>query len=81
MRFVMVSPTGAGLVVCVRNAAAAAEDEREALDSRLLTKAFVAAREADELGGGFWEACIRWCVSSIEKGDGTREVCSGRIAN
>jgi hypothetical protein len=47
----MVSPTGVGDVVCVRRAAAAAADEREALESRLLTKAFVAAREADALGG------------------------------
>jgi len=47
----MVSPTGVGLVACVRRAAAAAADEREALESRLRMKAFVAAREAEALGG------------------------------
>lgn len=54
MRFVTVSPTGVGVVTWVRRAAAAAADERLPLDSRSLTKAFVAARDADALGGARW---------------------------
>jgi hypothetical protein len=56
MRFVTVSPTGVGVVTWVRRAAAAAAEERSPFDSAFLIKAFVAAREADELGGG----AARW---------------------
>ena len=58
MRFVMVSPTGVGGVKCVRRAAAAAAFERSPLDSRPFTKALVAARDADALGGGARWTCI-----------------------
>lgn len=57
MRFVMVSPTWVGGVACVRRAAAAAAEDREALDSRSRMKAFVAASEADWLAGVL-EACM-----------------------
>lgn len=50
MRLVTVSPTGVGVVTCVRKAAAAAALERPPLDSWFLWKALVAAREADALG-------------------------------
>lgn len=56
MRFVTVSPTGVGVVTWVRRAAAAAAEERSPFDSAFLMKAFVAAREAEELGGG----AARW---------------------
>jgi hypothetical protein len=56
MRLVTVSPTGVGVVTCVRRAAAAAAEERSPLDSAFLMKAVVAAREADELGG----SAARW---------------------
>lgn len=39
MRLVCISPMGTGEVVCDRKAAAAAADDREALDARLLRKA------------------------------------------
>lgn len=57
IRFVTVSPTGVGVGVWVRRAAAAAAEERAPLDSRSRRKAFVAAREADALGV-LLEACI-----------------------
>lgn len=63
MRFVTVSPTGVGVVVCVRSAAAAAAEERAPLDSRSRRKAFVAAREADALAG-LLGACIWACYVS-----------------
>jgi hypothetical protein len=50
MRLVTVSPTKVGDVACERRAAAAAALDRLALLSRLRTKAFEAAREADGLG-------------------------------
>ena len=66
MRFVMVSPTGVGLVVWVRRAAAAAAEEREALDSRSRTKVLVAARDADALGG-LLGACMQRAGQYLEK--------------
>ena len=60
IRFVTVSPTGVGVVLWVRRAAAAAAEDNAPLDSRSRTKALVAAREADALGGLF-EACICAC--------------------
>lgn len=57
MRLVTVSPTGVGVVTWVRRAAAAAALDRLGLDSRSLTKALVAAREADALAGARW-GCI-----------------------
>lgn len=51
IRFVTVSPTGVGVVEWVRRAAAAAAEDKAPLDSRSRMKAFVAAREADALGG------------------------------
>jgi hypothetical protein len=62
MRFVTVSPTGVGVVTWVRSAAAAAALDRFGLDSRSLTNAFVAASEADALGGARW-GCITGAVS------------------
>lgn len=50
MRLVTVSPTGMGEVVWERRAAAAAALDRLVLLSRLRTKAFEAAREAEGLG-------------------------------
>jgi hypothetical protein len=63
MRFVTVSPTGVGVVTWVRRAAAAAALDRLGLDSRSLTNAFVAASEADALGGARW-GCITGTVST-----------------
>jgi hypothetical protein len=57
MRFVTVSPTGVGVVTWVRSAAAAAALGRFGLDSRSLTNAFEAARDADALGSARW-GCI-----------------------
>jgi hypothetical protein len=62
MRLVTVSPTKVGDVACERRAAAAAALDRLALLSRLRTKAFEAAREADGLGavcGGGLDAALR----------------------
>jgi hypothetical protein len=58
MRFVTVSPTGGGVVTCVRSAAAAAAFERVGLVSRSLTKAFVAAKDADGLVTTTFWGCI-----------------------
>jgi hypothetical protein len=51
--------------VWVRKAAAAAADERTPLVSWSRTKALVAARAADELGGGALEACIEVRLASL----------------
>lgn len=51
MRFVTSSLTGTGLVVCERRAAAAAALERFASEAWFRTKAFVAASDAEALGG------------------------------
>ena len=51
MRFVCSSPTGTGLVVYERSAAAAAALERLALEVRLARKAWTAAVDAAALGG------------------------------
>lgn len=60
MRFVTSSPTGVGLVVCERRAAAAAALESVASEAWLRTKALVAARDADALAGG----ADRWgCIA------------------
>ena len=62
MRFVTVSPTGVGVVVWVRRAAAAAAEDRAPLDSRSRMKALVAASEAEAEGGRF-EVCMEvWSV-------------------
>jgi len=63
IRFVTVSPTGVGDEVCVRSAAAAAAEDRLALDSRSRRKAFVAARDAFALGGAL-EACT-WRLAIV----------------
>ena len=52
MRLVWMDPIGSGEEVWERRAAAAAADDREAVDGDLLRKAALAAIEADELGGG-----------------------------
>ena len=52
MRLVWMDPIGSGEEVCERRAAAAAADDREAVDGDLLRKAALAAIAADELGGG-----------------------------
>jgi hypothetical protein len=65
MRFVMVWPTGVGDRGWVRRAAAAADDERDALLSWFRMNAFVAASEADELTGGWgawWEDGMLACA-------------------
>ena len=64
MRFVTSSPTGVGLDVWERRAAAAAALERFASEAWFLTKALVAASDADALGGGadLW-GCIAAAVS------------------
>jgi hypothetical protein len=62
MRFVTVWPGEVGLRGWVRRAAAAAEDERDALLSTFLIKALVAASDADELGGGWVDDCKKWSV-------------------
>lgn len=60
MRFVTVSPTGVGLEVWERRAAAAAALERVASEAWLRTKAVEAASDADALGGG----ADRWgCIA------------------
>ena len=53
MRFVWIWPTGIGEVVWDRRAAAAADDERLALDARLARKACTAAVDAAAFGGVF----------------------------
>lgn len=63
MRLVTVSPTGVGVETWVRRAAAAAALDRLGLDSRSLTNAFVAAREADALAGARW-GCIEHGMSA-----------------
>ena len=50
MRFVCICPTGVGLVVWERSAAAAAEAERFALEARLARKAWLAANVAAAFG-------------------------------
>jgi hypothetical protein len=62
MRFVTVWPGEVGLRGWVRRAAAAAEDERDALLSTFLMKALVAASDADELGGGWVDDYKKWSV-------------------
>jgi hypothetical protein len=54
IRLVWISPTGVGAAGCVLRAAAAAADEREALDWRSLRKACVAAKAAEGVGLIFW---------------------------
>ena len=61
MRFVTVSPTAVGGIGCVRKAAAAAEEESDALDFWSFRKALDAAREAEALGGGFGACVERKC--------------------
>lgn len=58
MRFVTTSPTGVGLVVCERRAAAAAALERFASEAWFLTKALEAASDAEALGGADLWGCI-----------------------
>lgn len=62
MRFVMVSPTGGSGVWFERSAAAAAALERFGLDSRSLTKACAAARDADGLA---LESTREGCIAII----------------
>lgn len=64
MRLVIVSPTGGGVMTCVRNAAAAAALERFGFDSRSLTKAWAAARDADGLALAF-ESTREGCIAII----------------
>lgn len=52
MRLVWMDPIGSGEEVWERRAAAAAADDREAVDGDLLRKAALAAIAAEELGGG-----------------------------
>jgi hypothetical protein len=60
MRFVTSSPTGVGLEVWERKAAAAAALERFASEAWFLTKAVEAASDAEALGGG----ADRWgCIA------------------
>lgn len=68
MRFVTVSPTETGVATCVRRAAAAAALERLGLDSRSLTKALVAASDADALGGARWAWMAALVSSSWAEG-------------
>ena len=51
MRFVWISPTGVGEVVCDRSAAAAAAEERLPLETRFARKACAAAVAAADVGG------------------------------
>lgn len=53
IRFVCISPTGVGLVVCERSAAAAAAFDRLALEVRLARNACTAAVDAAALGAAF----------------------------
>jgi hypothetical protein len=77
MRLVTVSPTKVGDVACERRAAAAAALDRLALLSRLRTKAFEAAREADGLGavcGG-----CRVARSAVVQKQGGRRTIKGSV--
>lgn len=62
----------------MRRAAAAAEEEREALESRLRTKAFVAAREAEALGGFLGAWC--WCEEALRRPNMVGEGASTAVA-
>ena len=86
MRFVTVSPTGVGVVTCVRRAAAAAAEERSPLDSAFLMKAFEAAREAEALvGGARWGCMEKNCQHTSRHSKhawaARQEVCARALAD
>ena len=74
IRFVCTSLTGVGVLACVRSAAAAAAEDKFALEARLARKAWAAAVAAAAVGAVFWglmNEVLVWLLAFLHEREGS----------